>query len=141
MLDFHRRQIENKKNLSNKKIDHKEYEHRESINVMLKVIHQCDIPEHLKRIMRTRIWGVDPSIFSPMTCEQIAFANNGCKRMPTQGEIKRISDCEKSGIFYCEQFLTSCHAQEIIDKFNKNRGKNTNEMFTNTNSEKKRIVI
>ena len=165
MFDYHRRKTENAKKAPTKGIDHKEYEHRQALNVMIKVIRQCEMPEHLKIIMVTRIWGVEPDEFQPLTAFQIAYLNKGGRRlkdrafkygrvpteeevlmydpknMPRHDEINRINEYEKTGKFYCQQLLLARQSQEIVDKFNENPGKNKNAIFTKNPFEKKSFKV
>lgn len=137
--------------------NHKEYEHRSQITQMLKVIFICEMPEHVKAIMRARIWGLNPEIFSPSTAFQIAYLNKGGMlysngiipsdkeindnglKVPTAGEVAQIQEYERQGVFHCEQFLLSMHSQDIVDKFNKNFTKNKGQMFGKQPFEKKRF--
>ena len=140
-----------------KKEAHADYDHTKQINQFLKVIQQCDMPENLKRIMRTRIWGMDPKVFNPMTCEQIACMNKGLdpsvmdflkgtditykqwvaagfyrdRRLPSLSEVAEIEAYERQGIFHCEQFLLSHRSQDIVNSFNKNVGTNKDDIFKN----------
>ncbi len=158
MFDFTNR-IFGKRSAFNKKEKVSDYEHREQLTTMLKVIYLCEMPEHIKAVMRTRIWGLDPKIFAPATAYQIAYLNKGGRlysngafppesvikflrnNIPTRTEVLQIEEYEKQGKFYCEQFLLSFKAQEIVDKFNRDFTKNKGQMFAKTEFEKRRFSV
>ena len=116
-----------------------DYEHRRDITTVLKTIWMCDMSNEIKKIMTLRIWGADPGKFWPLDYEQIAYLRLRCKRSPTEQEINKVKDFEKQGIFMCKQFLLSTHAEEIVDKFNKNFTKNKGHMFAKTPFEQEKF--
>lgn len=124
-----------------KKTEHMDYEHKEQLNMMLKVIHQCPMPQHLKIVMRSRLWGMDPNKFNPLTAVKIAFMNCGGRRAPTYQEIAQIEEYESQGKFHCQQFLLAQDAQEIVSKFNENEGKNKDELFSKHTFIQKKLII
>lgn len=140
MFDVKERVLGKSKRIITKET-HKDYEHKEQLNMLLKTIHQCDMPMHLKIIMRSRVWGLDPKKFDPLTPEQIAYINIGRKRTPTISEITQIEEYERQGKFHCQQLLLSKNAQDIVSGFNKNEGKNKNELFSKTTFERKSFSI
>ena len=125
-----------------RKTDFKDYEHRRQVTNMLKIISMCPMDEHIKMVMRCRIWGVDSKVFRPLESHQIAFLDTPFhSRVPTQKEIEYIEALEKSGIFACEQFLISQNAQETIDKFNIDFTKHKGQMFPKMPFEQKRFNV
>lgn len=108
----------------------KDYEHRQKISEMLKVIQMCPMDDHIKMVMRCRIWGVDPKVFMPLSADKIAYLDIKSKgRVPTQAEINKVQDIEDTGVFMCKQFLLSQKSQDIVDRFNHDAEKYKGQMF------------
>lgn len=138
--------------VENKVEDH---DHRAQVQQMLKIIWTCEMPEHLKRVMTSRIWGLDPAVFYPLTCEQMFALNIGMnpvtvaeieKENPdsynawceeNKGAIDQIREYERQGRFHCEQFLLSVRAEDIVGRFNSNFARNKGQMFTKMPFERK----
>lgn len=159
MFDIKDRLLGRAQKKTRKDRKHQEFEHRKQLTTMLKVIHSCPMPEHLKNVMRTRIWGLNPKVFSPGTPYQVAYLNkgggllnggiipseyqiaSGGRNIPRESEIEQIREYERQGRFHCEQFLLSTHAQEIIDNFNRDINKNKSGLFPKMTFDKKSFSI
>lgn len=119
-----------------------DFEHRQKITEMLKIIHMCPMDEYIKMVMRCRVWGLDPKVFKPLEAHQIAFIGKVLhNRIPTQKEIRKIEEIEEQGKFMCEQYLLSRNAQDIVNSFNKNSTKNKGQMFGVQPFERKRFSV
>lgn len=85
------------------------YEHQVILNQMLQTISSCPMDDELKTIMRMRIWGMDPQVYSPMSYKDIADL------LKTREE--NVIRWEQDALYNMEQFLNRTGIVAIAEKF------------------------
>lgn len=85
------------------------YNHQKILNEMLTTIAVCKMDEELKMILRMRIWGIDPLVFSPMSHEEIANV--------IHTRVDNVKRWEKDAIYNVELYLKNTDVFEAIKKF------------------------
>lgn len=85
-------------------------QHTEALNWLLKAIDVCPLDKMQKMILRMRLWGKDPKVFCPLTCEQIALISK------TRTESVEIIEAEAKATLkdYIERF----NLADVIGKAN-----------------------
>ena len=92
----------------------KSYEHRKMLNQLLKTIHDVNMDDELKMILRMRCWGTHPKVFNPMNHEQIA------QHLKTT--VENVKKWEENALFNVRLHLKKHSMTDIVGRFNATEG-------------------
>lgn len=127
-----------------------QWEHREKIQQLLKIISVSQMDDTTKMVMRANIWGLRPDVFCPMTPYQIQLVDRGLRECPKcvisqvvddkgYAKVTKCIDCLRSerriihiierGKLSLQELLKTKTAQECVDAFNREESKYKNKIF------------
>jgi len=122
------------------KLDLKDdFEHKKTLNVMIKAIWVAPIHQEVKMIMTYRLNGSSPKFWNPMTIVQTAEKLLG--HYPKTEELAGFIALEKFGKQQVELFMKQYSNQEIIHMFNEEYKKNMGHMFAENTFDRKNFKV
>jgi len=86
-----------------------QFEHQQVISQILSLIATCPMDDELKTILRLKIWGKNPLIFSPMSYAKIAA--------DLKIRIVNVKAWEEDALWNLEQYLKRMDIRSVVDKF------------------------
>gem|GEM_PF-5949632 len=116
-----------------------DFDHKKTLNIMIKAIWVSPIHQEVKMIMTYRLNGPSPKFWCPMTIVQTAEKLLG--HYPNAEELVGFIKLEKFGKEQVELFMKQYSNQDIIHMFNEEFKKNMGHMFASTEFEKKDFKI
>jgi len=132
--------MKNRINNLKSKLDLKDqFEHKNTLNLMIKAIWVAPIHTQVKMIMTYRLNGSSPKFWNPMTIVQTAEKLLG--HFPKTEELTGFIALERFGKEQVELFMKQYSNQDIIHMFNEEYKKNMGHMFAEHKFERKDFKV
>ena len=132
--------MKNRINNLKSKLDLKDdFEHKNTLNLMIKAIWVAPLHTEVKMLMTYRLWGGSPKFFYPLTIVQTTEKLLG--HFPKPEELAGFIALEKFGKAQMEEFMAQYSHQDIINMFNEEYKKNMGHMFAEHKFERKDFKV